>query len=211
MTTITTTRRSTRKTRKADPKFVWQEGDATMTDLPTPNRQGHPKGTVDDPHNPTVEAPEKEPSEAKATAVAEPTQEAVPAQEKSPKAAGPYSREVLFSEAKVSKQYFNAFGRDGGTAIVKAASPGVEVTASTKAESLTLAGSKRNVDRAAKKLVATWVEGFAEFRIWRRTDEAYLALAHTGKEATVRYHQEQDHLREWAIAQAAATPQQAES
>jgi len=156
----------------------------------------------------TVAAPVEEPSEkpvsdANAPTVAQPAADAPTEPEKAGKA-GPYSREVLFSEAKVSKQYFAAFGVDGGTAIVKAAAPDVEVQANKKAESLIITGKKRDVDRAAKVLVATWVEGFAAFNIWRRTDESYKSLQHTGKEATVRYHREQDWLRNYAQQQDAS-------
>jgi hypothetical protein len=193
MTTATATR--TRKTRKAEPtvqpdKFVWSADDVT----------------VEPPPEPVQEPSEEAVSDAEEPVSAQPATDVPAAPEKeASKGRQPYSREVLFSEAKVSRQYFSAFGIDGGTAIL--ANAGVEVQANKKAESLTLTGPKRNVERAAKVLLATWTEGFAEFNIWRRTDEAYLALAHTGKEATVRYHREQDHLRDWALAHAAETQQ----
>ena len=152
---------------------------------------------------PEVVAAEKFPEQPDATV--EPPKEveqpdAAPA--KAPKA-GPYSREVLMSEAKISKHYWQAFGDDGGFAIVKAAAPDVVVQANKKTQSLIITGRKRDVERAAKVLVKTWVEGFAEFRVWRRTDEAYKALPSqdTHWATSERYAREPAWLRSYAHAQ----------
>ena len=196
MTTTATSTRRTRKTAEPTDPRVQEQTDLTAVVKP---------GVL--PPEPVQEPSEKPVSDANSAGVAQPATDVPTEPEKEPsKGRQPYSREVFFTEAEVSKQYFAAFGIDGGTAIVKSAAPDVEVQANKKAESLTLAGKKRDVDKAAKVLVETWVAGFAAFNIWRRTDAAYLALQHTGKEATVRYHREQDWLS--AYAHAAATQQQ---
>lgn len=172
--TTTTTRRPRKTTRKADPKFVWQEGDVTMTDPPT--RQGHPLGTPEDPHNPTVkkeasEAPKKEASAPEKEEAAQPATPESKPEKGAPKGPQPHTLEVRFAEAdKVPRHFWSSLGADGGSAIAKAHGFGVQ--ANGKSESLILTGAKKaDLDKAHKQIVKVWTDAVAASKVWRDNPE----------------------------------------
>lgn len=114
-----------------------------------------------------------------------------------------YGKTIFMTDAKVSKHYWNAFGRDGGTAVAQALGVGVYATA--KDFSLLLTSMDEDLAaRAATAVTTMWVEGFAAFKLWRKADETYKALPSqdTHWATSERYAMEQDWLSDWANATA---------
>lgn len=118
-----------------------------------------------------------------------------------------YEITVSFADSRVSKHYWRAFGADGGTLVAHAT--GVEVEYDNKNMVLALTSVDVGLlSTAAQNIVDMWTLGFAEFKTWRKTDEAYKALPSqvTKWVTSERYAREQEWLREYARNTAAELP-----
>jgi len=116
---------------------------------------------------------------------------------------------LYLSEAKVSKHYWQAFGVTGARMV--AAAFDVEVDIDDKAMSVGFSGEYAT--EAKEALLTLWLNGFAAFKTWRRTDEAYRALPSqdTHWYTSERYAREQAWLRAHVADEAAGYGVAAES
>ena len=84
----------------------------------------------------------------------------------------PFFTVVHLSEARVAKHYWKDFGAAGGTMVAEAF--GVEVNVVGQQHLVKFIGDL--APEAREALLDLWVQGYAAFKVWKRTDEAYRAL-----------------------------------